>query len=151
MRKCTNSFLREGIQIYIRKRKWKTPIHKFLMIHHQLIMVFLKFSPCFFPSSSFFLSDFISWPFPALVSCFQITLLPKSGPPLSSSFVYPPLLSVFCPHGDHSLPSILSSQASTSSSFSSSFLPPKTRPMPQPYAIPPPYGKWAIAAANRVI
>lgn len=47
------------------------------MIHLRLLMVFLRFSSLFFTSSTFFLSDFISWPLPSPVSCFQITLLPK--------------------------------------------------------------------------
>lgn len=103
----------------------KQPQHAFLMIHHQLLMVFLYLC-LFFPSNSFFLSGFISRPFQWLASCFQITLLPNGRALLflSSSSVYPLLSSVFCPHGDQRLPFVLPSQALTSpASFISSFLP----------------------------
>lgn len=93
-------------------------------------------------SSSFFLSDFISWPFSGPVSCFQITLLPKGRALLYHLPLFIPLLSpVSCPHGDQSLPSVLSSQAPPSPllffSFPSSCL---QRPDPSlgPSAVPPP-------------
>lgn len=133
----SNTLLEWNIQICIRKRKRKNtqtclfndPLPTLNDIPPLLSLVF--------PSSSLFLSDFISWPFRQLVSCLQITLLPKG----QSLRYHLPLFiphSASCPHGDQSLSSVLSSQAPISSSFFSSFLPPKTRPMPQPSAVTPP-------------
>lgn len=102
---------------------------------HQYLMVFICSSQSF-PSSSSFLSDFISWSFLRLVSCFQITLLPKGQALHYRLPLFIPCSSVFCPHGDQSSASVLSSQAPISSSFLSSFLLPKTRPMPHPSASP---------------
>lgn len=86
-----------------------------------------------FPSSPFFLSDFISWPFLQLVSCFQITLLPKGR-----ALLYH--LPLFIPHSR--LSSALMRTAAFPPSchlrlpspllFFSLFLPPKTRPVPRP-------------------
>lgn len=114
------------------KGQKKTSKHAFLMIHHQHLMVCLQFFPSsfFLPPTFYFLSDFISWPFLRLVSCFQITILPKGeGLLYHLPLCIPPLSSVFCPHGDQSLLSVLSSQACISSSFSPSFL---QRPDPCP-------------------
>ena len=49
----------------------------FLMIRPQLLLVSSPRVSFVIPWSSFFLSDFISRPFSELLSCFEITLLPK--------------------------------------------------------------------------
>lgn len=115
------------------KGQKKTSKHAFLMIHHQHLMVCLQFFPSFFflPPTFYFLSDFISWPFLRLVSCFQITILPKGeGLLYHLPLCIPPLSSVFCPHGYQSLLCLVISGLHFLFFFS--FLPPKTRPLPPP-------------------
>lgn len=122
-------------QIYIRKKDRKTPKQAFLMLHHQLLMVFLYFFPSSFLS---FCQISSAGPSQSWSLAFRLHYSPKARP-CSIIFLcipHPRLSSTLT--GTKVFPLVLSSKAPISSSFFSLFLPPKTRPMPQPSAVPPP-------------
>ena len=125
MHKETLSLENTHTQIYIRERK--TAKHVFLMIHHQLLMVFLHFFPF-----SFFLSvrfHQLALPAAGLLPS-DYTTPQRPGPSLSSSSVYPRLPAcLLSSWGDRSLPL---PSCHLRPQISSSFFSPKSRPEPHP-------------------
>ena len=123
----------------MRKIKKKTPKHAFFNDPSPTLNGLPPFLSLVFPSSLVFLSDFISWPFLQLVSCFQITLLPTGR-----ALLYH--LPLFIPHSRLSsalmrtktFPPSCHLRLPSPLLFYSLFLPPKTRPVPRTPAISPP-------------